>query len=234
MARVARLDPDDWQRDFLLARPHRGLLCCSRQSGKSTTTAALAVWIVTSEPGALVLLLSPTLKQSGELFRKCLALWRALGRPFGAVSETALTVELGNGGRIVSLPGVEASIRSFSAPRLIVADEAARVSNDLFASVLPMLAVSDGDFVGLSTPFGRRGWWADAYLSGGDSWQRWEVPATACPRISPEFLAEAERMIGRFWYEQEFLVRFLDAESQAFTHAEVARAFAEEVATWEL
>jgi len=198
LAVAAGLDPDEWQRDFLTARPHRGLLNCSRQSGKSTTSAALAVWTVVTDPGALVLLLSPTLKQSGELFRKCLGLWRALGRPIGAASETALTLELMSGSRIVSLPGVEASIRSFSAPRLILADEASRIPNDIFASVLPMLAVSDGDFIGLSTPFGKRGWWADAYLSGGDAWQRWEIPATSCPRISPAFLAEAERTIGRF------------------------------------
>jgi len=69
LAVAAGLEPDTWQRDFLMTRPHRGLLNCSRQSGKSTTSAALAVWTVVTEPGALVLLLSPTLKQSGELFR---------------------------------------------------------------------------------------------------------------------------------------------------------------------
>ena len=230
----AGLDPDPWQRDFLTKRPHRGLLNCSRQSGKSTTTAALAVWTVLSEPGSLVLLLSPGLRQSGELFRKALGIWRTLGRPVGAESETALTLTLTNGSRIVSLPGQEASIRGYSAPRLVLADEAARISNDLFASVLPMLSVSDGDFVGLSTPFGRRGWWADAYLTGGDAWQRWEIPATACPRISPAFLAEAERTIGRWWYEQEFLCRFLDSESAAFSSDEVEAAFSEEVVPWPL
>jgi hypothetical protein len=234
LAVAAGLDPDAWQRDFLTARPHRGLLNCSRQSGKSTTSAALAVFTALTEPGALVLLLSPTLKQSGELFRKCLALWRALGRPIGAASETALTLELMSGSRIVSLPGVEGSIRGYSAPRLVLADEAARVPNDIFASVLPMLAVSDGDFIGLSTPFGRRGWWADAYLSGSDDWQRWEIPATACPRISPSFLAEAERTIGSWWYDQEFLCRFLDAESSVFSSEEVEAAFTEEVVVWPL
>jgi hypothetical protein len=37
------LAPDPWQRDLLLCTDNSVLLCCSRQAGKSTTVAALAV-----------------------------------------------------------------------------------------------------------------------------------------------------------------------------------------------
>ena len=42
---VLRLDfvPDPWQADFLRSREYRILLNCSRQSGKSTTTAILGL-----------------------------------------------------------------------------------------------------------------------------------------------------------------------------------------------
>jgi hypothetical protein len=57
---------------------------------------------------------SPTLRQSGELFRdKVLRLFTDLGRPL-AVRQTALTVEFANGSRIVSLPGDEQKIRGYS------------------------------------------------------------------------------------------------------------------------
>jgi len=60
------------------------------------------------------------------------------------------------------------------------------------------------------------------------------VPATACPRISPAFLAEEERTMGRWWYEQEYLCQFKDAQSSAFSRADIDRAFGKEIETWDL
>jgi hypothetical protein len=53
---------------------------------------------------ASFLRLSPTLRQSGELFKKCAGVYQALGRPVPSDSESALQLELENGSRIVSLP----------------------------------------------------------------------------------------------------------------------------------
>ncbi len=74
-----------------------------------------------------------------------------------AESETALTLTLDNGNRIVSLPGKEGTIRGYSGARLIVVDEASRVPKDLYVSARPMLVVSGGRLALLSTPFGTRG-----------------------------------------------------------------------------
>src|SRR5262245_2649173 len=93
----AGLDADPWQGDCLRAPPQNQLLLCSRQSGKSQTAAALALKAALLRPGSLVLLLSPTLRQSGELFRdKVLRLFNALGRPVPTVQQSALTMELAN------------------------------------------------------------------------------------------------------------------------------------------
>ncbi len=97
--------------------------------------------------GHTVLLLSPGQRQSAELFHKVLLNYRALGRPIKAVSETRYRLELANGARILSLPGHDATIRGY-APDLLVIDEAARVPDDLYKSVRPMLAVSQGRLVG--------------------------------------------------------------------------------------
>jgi hypothetical protein len=85
--------------------------------------------------------------------------------------------------------------------------------------------------VALSTPFGTRGWWHEAWRSD-EPWERFEVPAAACPRISPAFLDEERRTMGSFWFDQEYGCRFLDALTQAFRREDVERAFAEEVETW--
>ena len=118
LSRRAGIAPDDWQAEFLRSAAPRVLLNCSRQIGKSTTAGVLAVHTAVYEPGSLVLLISPGLRQSGEIFRKCLDVYRALGRPVDAEAETLLRLELVNGSRILSLPGTEATIRGFSEPSI--------------------------------------------------------------------------------------------------------------------
>lgn len=233
LAERAGLSPDAWQVDVLESRSKRLLLNCCRQSGKSTITAVSAVHTALTTPRALVLLVSPTLRQSGELFRKALAVYRAAGRPVAPDSETALTLSLANGARIVSLPGKEGTVRGYSGATLIAIDEASRVPSDLYLSLRPMLAVSGGRLMALSTPFGTRGWWYEAWR-GTEAWQRILITAEQCPRISPEFLAEEERTLGPWWYRQEYFGEFQDAQSQVFTRAEIDAAFAEEVEPWVL
>ncbi len=233
LARRAGIEPDPWQADVLRSAAPRRLLNCSRQSGKSTVAAIRAVHAALYEPGSLILLLSPALRQSQELFRKCLDVYRALDHPEPPEAESALRLELANGSRVVALPGKEGTIRGFSGVRLLIVDEASRVPDELYRSVRPMLAVSGGDLDAMSTPFGTRGWWYEAWRSE-EPWERYEVPATQVPRISPEFLAEERRTLGEWWFEQEYMCRFLDAETQAFRREDIDRAFEEEVQTWEL
>jgi len=155
--------PDPWQANVLRSSSSRLLLNCSRQSGKSTITSVLAVHTALYEAGSLVLLLSPSLRQSGELFKKCLTTYKDLGRPVAPESETALTLTLDNGSRIVSLPGSkDGNIRGYSGVNLLVIDEAAWVVESLYMSVRPMLAVSGGRMLALSTPHGTRGWFYEA------------------------------------------------------------------------
>jgi hypothetical protein len=205
------------------------LLLCGRQAGKSLTAAALALRTALLEPPALILLLSPTERQSGELFRdKVKRLYNALGRPVAIVAETALTMELANGSRIVALPGKEETIRGYSGVRLLVVDEAARVSDALYYSVRPMLAVSRGTLVCLSTPFGKRGWFHDEWHGSG-AWRRVRSTAAECPRIDPAFLAEERRALGERWYRQEYECSFEDVVDAVFAEADIAAALAADV-----
>ena len=226
--------PDPWQANVLRSSSSRLLLNCSRQSGKSTITSVLAVHTALYEAGSLVLLLSPSLRQSGELFKKCLTTYKDLGRPVAPESETALTLTLDNGSRIVSLPGSkDGNIRGYSGVNLLVIDEAAWVAESLYMSVRPMLAVSGGRMLALSTPHGTRGWFYEAWR-GVEPWERYEVAAPLCPRISEEFLAEERRNMGEWWYDQEYMCQFSEAETQAFRREDVERAFREDIDVWDL
>ena len=126
------LAPDPWQRDFLFARDRQILLNCSRQSGKSTVVSALALHAALFTPGGLVLLLSPSQRQSAEIFRKVHDAYEALKRPIPAVYESQLRLELANGARVLCLPGREETIRSFGGVSLLVLDEAARIRDELY------------------------------------------------------------------------------------------------------
>jgi hypothetical protein len=53
-------------------------LLAARQAGKSTVTAAMAMHEALFNPPALVLLLSPSLRQSSELLRKVVGFYRTL------------------------------------------------------------------------------------------------------------------------------------------------------------
>ncbi len=231
-ARMAGFEPDAWQADVLRSRHSRMLLNCSRQSGKTTTTALLGLHTAVYEPESLVLILSPSLRQSVEFFRTLAGLYSAIGATVPATAETLMRLELENGSRVLSLPASEKTVRGLSKVRLLLIDEASQVSNELYAVVRPMLAVSGGRLVALSTPFGKRGWWSDAWHSVSP-WKRVKITAEQCPRISAGFLAEERRELGDWWYRQEYTCEFMDAQSAAFRSQDIDAAFGE-VETWAL
>jgi Terminase large subunit, T4likevirus-type, N-terminal len=204
------------------------LLLCSRQAGKSTTAAGLALGEALLTPKATVLLLSPSERQSGELFRKARDLYHGLGRPIPAIRQTALQLELANGSRLVALPGKEGTVRGFSEVRLLVIDEAARVMDSLYYSVRPMLAVSQGRLVALSTPFGQRGWFHVEWTGPG-AWARVRVTADQVPRITKEFLAEERRALGDRWFRQEYECSFESTVDAVFDYADIQAALSADV-----
>jgi hypothetical protein len=223
---------DTWQQDVLRSGAQRILLNCSRQSGKTLCAALLAVHQAVYAPGSLAVVLSVAQRQSMETIRVCRDLYGALGRPVDADAENKLSLELGNGSRILSIPSTEATVRGLSKVGLLVLDESSRIPDSLYGAVLPFLAVSNGRLALLSTPFGRRGHFFDAYQHR-DEWFYREVHAESCPRISREFLAEQRRKTGEFFYQQEWECAFNDSATGAFRAADIDAAL-QEYETWNL
>src|SRR3712207_645916 len=227
-ARALGLEPDEWQEELLRSTSDRVLLNCSRQSGKSTMTGVIALHRALYHPSSLILCLAPALRQSQELFGKVLGFYRDLGRPVSPQGERKLSLELENGSRIVTLPGSEKTIWGFSGTSLLVVDEAARVEDELYFAVRPMLAVSGGALMMLSTPHGKRGVFYEEW-SGGEGWERYEVPARECPRISEAFLEEERSSLPPFIYRQEYECSFEETEDQVFTSELIDSALTSEV-----
>jgi hypothetical protein len=216
-AQALSIEPDDWQCELLRSTSDRTLLNCSRQSGKSTMCAIIALHRALYYPNSLILCLAPALRQSQELFAKVAGFYKDLGRPVPPQGERRLSLELENASRIITLPGTEKTIRGFSGAALLIVDEAARVEDALYYAVRPMLAVSGGALMMLSTPYGRRGVFYEEWTKG-EGWTRYEVPATTVPRIPPSFLTAEKRSMPEWWFAQEYLCEFRETEDQLWTH----------------
>jgi hypothetical protein len=230
MARAAGYEPDRWQADVLRRRGRQTILNCTRQGGKSLVTALGAVHEALFHPPALVLLFARAQRQSLELYGKVRAILRALGEEVpGYETDTKSSLELDNGSRVLCLPGDEATTRGFSGVNLLVIDEASRCPDLLYEAVRPMLAVSGGRLVLLSTPWGRRGFFWEVWTNGGPAWHRVKVTAPECPRIPAGWLALERQSIPERIFRQEYMCSFEDIESQVFPTDLVVEAFTDDV-----
>ena len=222
-------DADRTQEWVLTSRRQRGLLNCTRQWGKSTVAAAKAVHHCYTQAESLTLVVSPSARQSGELVRKAAGFAQRLRMKVKGDGDNEMSLEFPNGSRIVGLPGNEATVRGFSAVSLLLVDEAARVSDEQYYAIRPMLAVSAGALWLMSTPFGKKGFFYEAWTRGGPDWERVRVPATECPRIPRAFLEEEREAMGERWFRQEYLCEFMDSVSGVFERDLVEEAITEDV-----
>jgi hypothetical protein len=238
----AGITPDPWQAEVLTCSDQQVLLNCSRQSGKTLVTAALAIYAALTQPSSKVLIVSKAQRQAYSLLRAAHDIYRDSGRPIAPQKEDLGELRLANRSVIYALPGSSETIRGLSALDLLVIDEAAFVPDELYLSVRPMLATRAGRIVVLSSPYGKRGWYWDAWhacelaaLRGeAEPWKRFRVPASLCPRITPEWLESERREMGLWWFTQEYGCEFLDALTMPFATADVEAAQQPAVEAWDL
>jgi len=233
-AEAIGITPDPWQAKLLADPPRRGLLNCSRQSGKSTTVSILALHTAAFEPNSLVVLVAPAQRQSAELLRTIRQMHNQVDGLPELVGDSVLRVEMRNGSRIMALPGDGGgkTIRGLAGVRLAIVDEAARVDDELFAAVRPMLATRhDGALILLSTPAGKSGQFYTLWHNGDSAWTRVRVPASECLRISKQFLAEELKELGAARFSEEYELAFVDSDVAAFPTTLIESCF-NRGATW--
>ena len=158
--KLLRFKPTPYQEAFLKDNSKRILLCWSRQSGKSHSIAAKAIWFALTHPKTLTLIVAPSLRQSMILSDKIhdhLANLTAEQRHAWIERQQRTVIKFRNGSRIVALPCSENLIRGYSA-NVVIADEANffQHDEDIFYSILmPMLATTDGTLIVSSTPWNK-------------------------------------------------------------------------------
>jgi hypothetical protein len=110
----------------------------------------------------------------------------------------------------------------------LIIDEAARCPDQLYIGMRPTIAVSGGSITLLSTPFGRRGFFHKVWTEE-DGWLKVEVPATACPRLTPEFLRQERTALGEYWFAQEYMTKFMEGVGQIFSDEAIDNAFRSDI-----
>jgi hypothetical protein len=214
--------PDVYQAGVLTSEAERIQLVAGRQVGKTTTAACLAAYTSQMRPQSLTLIVSPSLRQSSEVFRRVMALYHAQPIRVPLTAKSVLQAEWTNGSRVVSLPASASTVRGYT-PDLLILDEAAYCPESLWQSLSPSLAVSRGRVLALSTPNGRQGWFCRVW-EADESWHKVHQSSDACPRIDPGFLAREKLALPDWIYSQEYGARFVESAGRLVFRPELVRA----------
>jgi Terminase large subunit, T4likevirus-type, N-terminal len=208
--------PTIWQAKFLRSTASQVSVNCGRQTGKSTVVAAGGLHTALYVPGSLTIFIAPSLRQSRELAIKVNTYLEQIEPAVPVEENNKLSITLSNASRIVALPGDNPkTIRGYSASALVIEDEAAFVHDETHAALVPMLAASpEGRLILLSTPFLTIGHFYEIWHGSG-SWERYELPSEACPRISKAWLEERRRE-NPLTYEREYCCRFYSGKDSLF------------------
>jgi hypothetical protein len=226
-ARDSGVEPDPWQAKFLRNAPRRGLILATRQSGKTETCVLHANHVAHTEPGETIIVISPAQRISSEFIRR--ARDRYLRIEGAKIPGDAVQrIEIENGSRIIGLPGDNDgdTIRGIARVRLVLVDEAARVSDATYAAVRPMLAVHPrGALIGLTTGAAKRGWFFNGWADPDSDFEKIRVTADMCPRLTPEFLASERKALGETAFRTEYGLEFLDDQEAAFPNTVIDSIF---------
>ena len=213
-----KIQLDKWQKEVLQTKGHI-CLRSGRQVGKSTVISIKAGEYAIKHPKKTILVIAAVERQAYLIFEKILAyvydnykkeIKRGKDRP------TKTKLKLKNGSIIHCLPvGLTGyGIRGYTID-LLIADEAAFIPDAVWTAVTPMLSVTKGDIILLSTPFGKGGYFYERF--DDPTFTSFHVSSEECDRITDEFLAQERKTMTKLQYAQEYLGEFIDELRQFFS-----------------
>jgi len=214
---MAKIELDEWQND-VMDTDGNIVLRSGRQVGKSTVISIKAAEYAVKHKGKTILVIASVERQAQLLFEKTLSYIHDNYKSYikrGRERPTKHKLTLTNGSIIHCLPtGLSGyGIRGYTVD-LLIADEAAFIPEDVWTAVTPMLAVSRGTIILLSTPFGRGGYFYRCF--NDPSFTSFHVSSEDCPRKNQVFLDQEKTRMTKLQYAQEYLGEFVDELMQFF------------------
>src|SRR3954471_20365288 len=174
---VLGVKPAPWQAEFLRAPLGASIIALTaRQVGKTTSASWAIAHHMVFTPGGLSVIACPAQRQSAEAVRRVRDNLVKLGAELK--SDNVYGLELKNGSRVLALPGSDDSIRGMTVDGWIIADEAARLSEDMIAALRPMRArCPQARFAMLSTARTRTDPFWNVWSNESPSWIRLQATA---------------------------------------------------------
>lgn len=215
-------EPMDWQLPYLCEN-RNAVVLKGRQVGCSTAGASIAIRYARAFPNFLAAIVSPSMKQSEEVKLRAKIGLERIGERL--IKDSATTLELENGSRIVSLPGTPKSVRGWSAGLLIL-DEAAFIIDETFLAARATVAATGGRTIVQSTPAAPTGHFHTLYRDAVDyegsyiegttpdptiDWVRFHISSEEVSSISDQFLASEKAKLNPVEYATEYLGQFASA-----------------------
>ena len=213
----------NYQQDFLYDCINNqrivGVFC--RQTGKSMTIAMVAVIEAIKNPGSHIVIVAPTDRQAGELFKK-IADFVKDSPVSSEVSSVTMRQMVIKNSRISAFPCGDSgdTIRGMTANVLIM-EEAAYIKDSIVNQVLmPMVAATQGKVIKISTPFSMNHFYNsfqsdDAYKSHHYTWQH----AVDAKHFTMDFIDEQKMQLGEHSIEfrTEYCAEFIPDEDAFFS-----------------
>ena len=240
-------EPFDYQVKALTDNSKRLLFNWGRQSGKSTIVALRGLYKAMTEPGTTVLIVSPTQRQSGTLFRRMKRFLNTIyrnhpewitrdryGKPYFPylTRETQTVLEFANESEVLSLPAGEdgSNLLGFTA-HMIIIDECALIKDEVFIALMPMFSTTwdKSQFILISTPRGVQNFFYEAYSKKEHGFKVFHAKSKQSPLITKEFLRTQRQSMTENEYQQEYEGRFIDETDTFFTLAEIEDVMSREV-----
>ena len=217
---------DPWQAKILRSTGRNIIVSCGRQTGKTHTIGWKAAHHAASTRRGKAIFLSKTERQSINLMAVSRDLIRDAG--LGVETDNKTYMEFTNGCEMYALPGSEKNVRGFYGVTLLVVDEAAYTSNSLYHTIEPMVAISGGQTILLSTPAGKIGYFYDIFSGDDERWERYRVTAYDCPRYDPEWLEWKRQTVPEDFWKREYLAEFTAPVNAVFNPDDIEAMFIDE------
>lgn len=213
------------QRDLIsgvLSYPHSIHVCKSkRQVGKSVACEMLILKVAVDKPKSFSMYLSPTLKQSRKVFKEVKNAIEGSSVFFKA-NEALFEIILRNGSVIQFVSAEQKdNLRGYTISGMLVVDEAAFISDEIFDLILPTTDVHQAPILIVSTPLFRSGFFYDFYTDGLDAynenvhsydWAKYDMSDI----LSPERLEFYRQRLPKDKFTNEYLGLFTDLGTGIF------------------
>lgn len=203
------ITPLPFQLDLMELESDDYLILCSRRAGKTYSAAALACHRALNYADQDILFCSPTEQQAKETIRICKLL--ILGAKCGSEIRNFYNLEIQckNGSRILGLQTQRPDNLRGKGANVIIFDEACSISDEAFATLLPVLSATERPkFVALTTAKGKSGWFYDLWTDEEEESVKIKLPATDCPHISKKFLEKAKKRMSPTTFAREYMCEF--------------------------